>query len=368
MNLLQLKEQHQNDSPYKVVRRDAIEYVGRLDDGDAKTDSAAGFASNVYRVDGSEVLVSDSVSRQLDCLIGLKPRQARVVQKASGSEGIRVFRNYLATANSITKPVTVALVANPASHTVSGIIPIGTDVIPFDAFIDFAQMFTEKNGLVPVRQELAYDITNGVTIFLDGAEPEIRQFAPNEEFRINGYYLKWNLGQIELGRYFERLVCTNGQTVKIKEREARIQSLRAEAIQGFLAIPGRRDLLDESFRGFSFKALEAMEVKASMAELKLMSDKLDNYAVDSMSAAVIAPYKHQLNLYADFGYDVDNVNLRDMKAGMTVWELYNGVTDYASNTADWDADDNRRGMLQGEAYRFLMATRDIRNYKNVFGD
>ena len=52
-----------------------------------------------------------------------------------------------------------------------------------------------------------------------------------------------------------------------------------------------------------------------------------------------------------------------MKAGMSVWELYNGVTDYASNNALWVPDDNRRGLLQGEALNFLLQERDIRNYK-----
>jgi hypothetical protein len=55
-----------------------------------------------------------------------------------------------------------------------------------------------------------------------------------------------------------------------------------------------------------------------------------------------------------------------MKAGMSVWELYNGVTDYASNNTFWDRDDNRRGMLQEEALTFLMKQRDIKNYKDVF--
>ena len=68
-----------------------------------------------------------------------------------------------------------------------------------------------------------------------------------------------------------------------------------------------------------------------------------------------------LQIYADHGDDCGN--LKDMKAGMSVWELYNGVTDYASNNALWAPDDNRRGLLQGEALNFLLQERDIRNYK-----
>lgn len=58
--------------------------------------------------------------------------------------------------------------------------------------------------------------------------------------------------------------------------------------------------------------------------------------------------------------------LKRMKASMSVWELYNAVTDYASNNSVWDKDDNRRGMLQGEALRFLMRERDVKNYSDIF--
>ena len=50
----------------------------------------------------------------------------------------------------------------------------------------------------------------------------------------------------------------------------------------------------------------------------------------------------------------------------TVLELYNAVTDYTSNNSVWDKDDNRRGMLQGEALRFLMRERDVKNYSDIF--
>lgn len=58
--------------------------------------------------------------------------------------------------------------------------------------------------------------------------------------------------------------------------------------------------------------------------------------------------------------------LREMKAVMSVWELYNGVTDTHRIILLGDRDDNRRGMLQEEALTFLMKQRDIKNYKDVF--
>ena len=367
VNLVELRRQVDASAcPFKVVRRDSVEYVGRLDDGSEVSAPYQGFGKNVYRVEGTEVLVNDMVSKQLDQIIGLTPKQAKVVRNASGETGVRDFRNYLATAGSMIKPVSVALIANPSSRTVSGLVPIKDNPITSDSFFDFVDVFLEKNQLAPVRYEMAYDIGAGLTLFLYSQNPDVRQIAPGEDFLINSYYLKWNLGQIELGRYYERLVCSNGQTETIQHKEARISSIREESIGGILDIPRNTGLLTNSFDRFSSKARESMTVRASMAELKLVSEKLEAYLVDSRSAMAIAPYGDELQQYANAGYDCSKERLKSMKASMSVWELYNSVTDYASNNQVWREDDNRRGTLQGEALRFLMRDRDIRNYSDIF--
>ncbi len=321
---------------------------------------------NVYRVEGTEILVNDLVSRQLDEIIGLTPKQAKVVRNASGAAGVRDFRNYLATAGSMMKPVSIALIANPSSRTVSGLVPIKENLITADAFFDFLDLFLEKNRLVTVRYEMAYDIAAGLTLFLDSLDPDVRQIAPREDFLINSYYLKWNLGQIELGRYHERLVCSNGQTEIVRHKEARVDSIREEKIGGILGMPRNGELLTDAFERFSGKAREAMEVRASMAELKLVSEKLGMFLVDNRSAMEMAPLGDELQRYAEAGYSCEAFHLKSMKASMSVWELYNTVTDYASNNPVWGREDNRRGLLQAEALKFLMRERDIRNYVDIF--
>ena len=327
-------------NPYKVVRRDAIEYIGRLDDGSEVSAPYEGYGKNVYRVEETELLVNDLVSKQLDEIIGLTPKQAKVVKNASGETGVRDFRNYLATAGSMMKPVSVALIANPSSRTVSGLVPIKEEPITSDAFFDFLEIFLDKNGLYPVDYQMAYDIAAGFTLFLDSNNPDVRQIAPGEDFLVNSYYLKWNLGQIELGRYYERLICSNGQTETVKHKEARISTVREDRISGIMDIPRNGGLLTGSFERFRGKALEAMGVSAS--------------------------YSKELQMYLNAGYDGAPEQLKQMKASMSVWELYNAVTDYASNNTVWDKDDNRRGMLQGEALTFLMRERDVKNYSDIF--
>lgn len=321
VNLTELRQRvSATANPYKVVRRDAIEYVGRLGDGSEVSAPYEGYGKNVYRVEGTKLLVNDMVSRQLDEIIGLTPTQAKVVRNASGETGVRDFRNYLATAGSMLSPVSVALIANPASRTVSGLVPIREEPITSDAFFDFLGLFLDKNGLRPTSYQMAYDIAAGFTIFLDSQDPDVRQIAPGEDFLVNSYYLKWNLGQIELGRYYERLVCANGQTELVRLKEARVTSVREDKIGGILDIPQNRALLNGSFERFRVKALEAMEVRASIAELKVVSDRLRRYLVDSRVATKIAPYGEELQMYLNAGYAGEGEQLKQLKASMSAWE------------------------------------------------
>ena len=133
-------------------------------------------------------------------------------------------------------------------------------------------------------------------------------------------------------------------------------------------IPRNRGLLTGSFEQFTHKALNAMRVRASIAELKLVSEKLDKYLVDSKSAETFAPYEKELQQYMYAGYSCEGYELKQLKASMTVWTLYNAVTDYASNNPVWSETDNRRGMLQDEALKFLMRERDVKNYGDIFAN
>ena len=367
LNLSELRKKvDYSQSPYRVVTREQIQYVGALGDEMGTTCPVDGYGRNVYKIDGLEVLTTDYVSKQLDEIIGLTPKQRSAVKAASGDAGVRDFRNYLATANSIVKPSKVALVANPETKTVTSVIPLKEGLITSDSFFDFAELFMEKAGLTPVFHRNAFDISNGVTIYMDNDNPIVKQFAPNEDFLVNSYYLSWNLGQIELGRYYERLICSNGQTETVKTKEARIHSLQTAQITAMLNIPADKDMLESAYGRFEAKALAAMDTRASLAELQKTSKMLSSYMVDSKAVKEVAPFEDELQRYVNFGYNVEKYPLNQMKASMSYWELYNGVTAFATHTEGWDDSDNRRSNIQSEAFSMLMKERDIKTYIDAF--
>ena len=359
MNLKELRQTLEPAmSPYKVVRRDAIQYVGRVDDIERPT--------NIYRVDGADVMVDEGVSHRLDELIGLEQKQASVVRNASGEDGVRDFRNYLAVAGSISKPVHVALLANSETRMVDGVVPIKEDVIPMDAFFDYLEVFLEVNRLIPVRYEMDNRNSLEVTVYMDSEVTDVRNIGPGEDFLVNSYFLRWTLGQIELGHYFVRLVCTNGQIRTITQGEARIHSLQSDDSLHLLELPQRTNLLDVSFAEFSDKAVEAMRTRASMGELQKVARLLSENFADPRTKYRIAPFEEMRQRYAERGFDTSPRRLKELKSGVNVWDLYNGLTEYATHNTEWKDSDTRRGYLQREAISFLLAKRDIRYYQDIF--
>ena len=151
--------------PARLFRREEISFIG----------------DDFYKIGDARIQVNPYVSSQLDSFIGLTREQASIVSKASGEAGIRDFRNYLAAANSITKPVKLALIGDPESRKIVSAVPIKDQMITAETFFDFAEMFMDKNGYEPKEFERSGTFGNGLTIYMDSHNPIVRQIAPDED-------------------------------------------------------------------------------------------------------------------------------------------------------------------------------------------
>ena len=196
--------------------------------------------------------------------------------------------------------------------------------------------------------------------------PDVRTVTDGEDFLMNSYFLRWNLGQIELGRYYERLVCSNGQTEAVHQVESKMLSLDERSIKNMLALPRDEAALNNSFERLREHALTAINTRASLSELGFVHKLLSRYMVGTERLKELAPYNEVLNYYQQRGFGKEGLRPHETLASMTVWDLYNGVTAYASHNTDWHVNDNRRSGLQGAIYNFLLRPRDIKNYVDAY--
>lgn len=321
---------------------------------------------HTYEVNGLELAVEPEVCRLLDSLIGLSEHQTKAVGETFGSEGIRDLRNYLALSNSIEKAEKIALLASPDTRTVVGATPIKKEAIPVTSFFDFLEMFMNENDYAPEQFYTSEVGIGGVTVSLQPHHVIYDEFAPGDELISNGIWFRWNLGEVEAGNYYMRMVCTNGQMARVDNKIARTNQLDTSSMHNMLSLPENKGFTQRNLNKMKTNALLAMQIDASVSEVQTANRLLKRYGVDESVADEMAPCHRLLSSYTAAGYDPKHFALTLAHSDMKMWELFNRLTAYATHTTDWRADDNRRSGLMMESLQLLNRPRDIRQYVNIF--
>ena len=182
MDFSTLKNQVLSDrNPYRTVGREQIEHIG----------------GSFYKVDGVEMEVTPEVASDLDAFIGLSRKQAKTVETASGETGIRNFRNYLASAGSISRPMRLAIVGDRDTRRITKAVPLKDELITAEAFFDFAEMFMDRNGYSSRSCMIGADTGAEFSIILDSWHPEILAIRNDDEgFLTNSIYQSWRFGMM----------------------------------------------------------------------------------------------------------------------------------------------------------------------------
>jgi hypothetical protein len=164
---------------------------------------------NHYTVGSATLEVAPQIAEVIDRFAGIKQGQSRIAQDSYGEQGLTNLRNFFGQAE-VKGGKRLVLAADTQSRQIVNAIPIKDKMITPDVFFDFAEMFMDKNNYLPVRVEHTHSIKTGVSIVMKPVYEEIMEYAPGDKFLSNGLYLTWNPGEISLGNYYVRLVCSNG--------------------------------------------------------------------------------------------------------------------------------------------------------------
>lgn len=320
---------------------------------------------NTYLMHGLELEVEPNISEQIDAFIGVSPRQSKAVTDTFGANGIRDLRNYLALSNSVEKAGKLALIANPKERKIVGATHLKQEAIPAEGFFDFLEMFMNDNGYTPETFYISGSLQGGVTVSLMPNVPTYNEIATDEEFMTNGMWFRWNLGEVEAGNYYMRMICSNGHMVRSERKIAHSNQLDDTNISKMLALP-RTEFIMAGFDKLRTNALLAMRTEASMGEVRMVDKLLSRYGVERDIAQEIAPYEQLLGMYQTAGYDVQHFPINQARSGINMWELVNRLTAFASHTPVWEAEDNRRLGLMMESVRLLNRPRDIKEYISIF--
>ena len=318
---------------------------------------------NFYNIRGVSVMVTPNVQNRLDQLIGLSPRQREGVKQAYGNDVVMNLRNSFAMANCVDRPKKFALIANPDRNIVDGIVSLANDAIPMQYFFDILEMLADKHGYEVEQIEGSSNAVYGITVRLMPVHPQHDAPFSNDEFVTNGLYMKWNLGEIEVGNYYLRLVCSNGQMQLSENSLERIHRIDDKKIMEVINSPNNPKLMTRNWESFKHALVTANNTPASLSEVHSGKNLLLRHGAPEDLAEQLMPYSRLLEMYETNGL---HISAKQAKSNINMYDLFNRLTDFASHNQLWEQTDNRSSSLMQQSMQLLLRKRDIQTYYDIF--
>ena len=309
-------------------------------------------------VDGVKIELTPFAFKRLLGRLRIPTAFAKRFETGFGSDGLQQLVQMMKTMKSSKNDQTVTLLVDPREKKVTNILPAGYASISNEAFVDFAEGYINQYGLEVT--DFGSDPDGGATI--NCVSPEAVFSVPgmsDEVFNTGVTFRNTPTRGLEVSPYLNRLVCSNGMSSTAFSETYSLHELSDKAINEFnehmitMASTGFQPV------GLADKIKAANETDASIAEVQramsaiLSTDK----TIDYDYAQRYLPINRVMKAYPDVGAEPStftNKQLANAKSGLSVWEVVNGMTNFASNDERYNISDHKNASLMVTAGNLLM--------------
>ena len=309
-------------------------------------------------VDGVKIELTAFAFKRLLGRLRIPTAFAKRFETGFGSDGLQQLVQMMKTMKSSKNDQTVTLLVDPREKKVTNILPAGYASISNEAFIDFAEGYINQYGLEV--KDFGSDPNGGATI---------NCVSPNSVFSVPGMSDEvFNTGVtfrntptrgLEVSPYLNRLVCSNGMSSTAFSETYGLHELTDKSIREFndhmisMASTGFQPV------GLADKIKSANDTDASIAEVqRAMSAMLStDKKIDFEYMQRYLPINRVMKAYSDIGAEPSTFTtkqLQNAKSGLSIWEVVNGITNFASNDEKYNIDDHKTGNLMVSAGNLLM--------------
>ena len=317
-----------------------------------------------FRIGSATVELTPDMVGNIDRYFGILPRQSKMAQDSFGGNGIVNLRNFFGQASKKDKEH-IILVGDTQNRKITRIHQTKHHLIPPESFFDFAEMFMDKNPYEP--ESVEFDNGSAISIRMKSLQPEVIEVAPDDGIIDNGIWLKWTPTNITFGNYYVRLVCSNGSTQMSQSKLLQANSLEDQTtLKRMLTINSDHTMLKQNRNRMLDNARNAIHTQASLRELGIGARLLQRSGMDEQDAMQLIPYQANINRYEQAGFPVDTQEQSLTVSDMSVWQLFNVLTAFATHNQLWSAHDTRRSDLMAQSVELLNQKRDIRAYRNIY--
>ena len=309
-------------------------------------------------VDGVKIELTPFAFKRLLGRLRIPTAFAKRFSDGFGTDGLQQLVQMMKTMKSSKNDQTVTLLVDPRNKVITNILPAGYASISNEAFVDFAEGYINQYGLEV--KDFGSDPNGGATI---------NCVSPNSVFSVPGMSDEvFNTGVtfrntptrgLEVSPYLNRLVCSNGMSSTSFSETYGLHELTDKSISEFndhmisMASTGFQPV------GLADKIRSANNTDASIAEVqRAMSAMLStDKKIDFEYMQRYLPINRVMKAYSDIGAEPSTFTtkqLQNAKSGLSIWEVVNGITNFASNDEKYNIDDHKTGNLMVSAGNLLM--------------
>jgi hypothetical protein len=309
-------------------------------------------------IDGKRITLSEHAFKKILGRLRIPKAFANRFSSDFGKDGLRQLVEMMKTAKSSKNDQSVTLLVDPAKREIMDVLPAGYASISNESFVDFAERYISGYGL-------------GVTHF--GSDPRggviINCTSPNHIFQIPGLNTEvFNAGVsfsntpsrgLEVSPYLTRLICTNGMTSNMFSENYGLHSFNEKNINEFNEHMVRMASTGFQPQGLREQITRATQTDASLAELQRAASVImsQDKTIDYDYIQRFVPVDRAMKAYSTVGADPNTFSSKQMQnasAGLSVYDMVNGITNFASNDTRYGLDDKQRGNLMVSAGNLLM--------------
>jgi hypothetical protein len=311
--------------------------------------------------------LSRSALKQIVGIVGFSLSGADSLQGAVGEETSVNILNALKNVISTAKSAEVTISVTP-DRVISHVSRSGNQstLISTETYFDTVERLIDHHGLE--LKQASFNPANG-NIYVEAlTKSNNREFQVSnlsDEVFHSGISLSRTVEGISADPFLHRLVCTNGMVTRQFEESYKLKSMDQRAWQEFYRHLENIESGGFVPKKFSQQVENASKTPASLYEmeqgLRLITD-FSNCNGDSTEMFIRA--KNTYNRLHSSGIDtvkLTDAQKRNVRTGVSVWDVINGVTDFASHNYGFEKKPNSDRHLQLRAGDMLSKTFDSQN-------
>jgi hypothetical protein len=309
---------------------------------------------NILNVGGRQVMLSENTMSNLMKHISIPVRQQTNLKRQYGKKGFNELGNILLKANSNISKRNLLFTFDKKSGNLSQIKKVDNSIIPLSAGFSLVDIL--RNHFNLKTSEVLYDSSDyGFSVNMYFPNEQDIQLLDKGEEHIFGITVDMNPDNIVLSSFVNRLVCENGTVVQDNLSKNRLSSIdygdvkkAINIVDDFkLNIP---QLLQERYD-------QSKNTKASISEIEKSIGYLTEVNIPKeivMQSFPMDKYKHD---YMKIDIDLNKISNKEKKlakSDMTIWEMYNRLTEFATHTEYLTPNSISRNKIMTQAGNIIM--------------